>query len=317
TTATSVAMIATCRDRAKRSLISSQIGDPVHIEVPKSRRATPTIHVANCFQTGWSRPKRTRSASIAAWEADPRSPANRSSTTSPGITRMRKKVTTATPTRVGNISRKRLNRYFHMCRWPGRAGSSSGPAPRPRLLGQPDRVELVVQVVAGRDRPAFHLRAVRDDPVPLERPDDVRLLVEKPLLQLPHQLLAVLHVDGPGLLLVQLVDHLILVLAVVGVRRGDEAHQVQVRLHDEAALEVHRDLEVAALQHRMIGGGLDGLDLHVEPDLPPLVDEPDRDRLVGMRNPAVLEREREAVGHARLAQEPLGLGPVGVDVVPV
>ena len=41
------------------------------------------------------------------------------------------------------------------------------------------------------------------------------------------------------------------------------------------------------------------------------------DRLVGLRDAAVLEREREALGHAGLAQQPLGLGPAGVDVAPV
>ena len=46
-TATSVAMIASCMLSAKRSLISSLIGAPVHIEVPKSRRTSPHIHVMN------------------------------------------------------------------------------------------------------------------------------------------------------------------------------------------------------------------------------------------------------------------------------
>src|SRR5947207_8210187 len=54
-------MTATWSDSAKRSLISCQIGAPVHIDCPKSRRATPQIHVANCRQTGLSRPIRARS----------------------------------------------------------------------------------------------------------------------------------------------------------------------------------------------------------------------------------------------------------------
>src|SRR5919206_296823 len=87
--------------------------------------------------------------------------ANRSSTTSPGMTRMSRNVTSATPSSVGSISRKRLTRYFVT------------------LFGQPHRVELVVQVVAGRDRPPVHLGEVRDDPVPLQRVDDVHLLVEE------------------------------------------------------------------------------------------------------------------------------------------
>ena len=42
---------------------------------------------------------------------------------------MRKNVTIATPTRVGNIRRNRLSRYFHMSWERGRAG---GVPARPR-----------------------------------------------------------------------------------------------------------------------------------------------------------------------------------------
>src|SRR5580704_18479780 len=199
-------MIATCSDRANRSLISSQIGEPVHIEVPKSRRAIPTIHTPNCFHTGWSRPKRARSCFNTSSDTAPRSPARRSSTTSPGITRMRKKVRTATPIRVGTIKRKRFSRYFHI-----------PSARRSELLREPDRVQLVVQVVAGGDGPALDLGAVHDDPVPLQRVDHVRLLVEEPLLERAEILPPLLEIERPRLLLEQLVDDLVLVLAVVRV----------------------------------------------------------------------------------------------------
>src|SRR5204863_6742943 len=41
------------------------------------------------------------------------------------------------------------------------------------------------------------------------------------------------------------------------------------------------------------------------------------DRLVGLRDAAVLERERIAVRHAGLAQQSAGLGAAGLDVTPV
>ncbi len=50
--ATTVAISASWRDSAKRSLISSVMGDPVHIETPRSSRARPQIQLANCFQRG-------------------------------------------------------------------------------------------------------------------------------------------------------------------------------------------------------------------------------------------------------------------------
>src|SRR5262245_40331195 len=68
----------------------------------------------------------------------------------------------------------------------GRARRTRGPrgASRPgRLLGEPDGVELLVQVVRRGDGPSLHLGAVRDDPVPLQRVEVVHLLVDQALLE--------------------------------------------------------------------------------------------------------------------------------------
>jgi hypothetical protein len=108
-------------------LISSPIDAPVHIDVPKSKRTTPHIHVANCFQMGWSRPKRARSLLRSSSDTAPLSPAKRNSTMSPGTMRMRTKMSTATPRSVGNISRKRLAKYFHMAE-----PTPPSPCPLPR-----------------------------------------------------------------------------------------------------------------------------------------------------------------------------------------
>src|SRR5258705_8537045 len=191
-----------------------------------------------------SRPMRARSWSRISCETEPRSPEYRSSTTSPGMTRMSRNVTSATPSRVGSISRKRLIRYLVT------------------LFGQPHRVELVVQIVAGRDRPALHLRQMRDDPVPLQRVDDVRLLVEQPLLELAQDLLALLGIGGAALLVHEVIEHGVLVLAVVRVGRGDEARQVEIGLDDEAALEGHGDVEGPALDQALVRRDLHHLPLH-------------------------------------------------------
>src|SRR6185503_12335586 len=84
------------------------------------------------------------------------------------------------------------------------------------LLGQPHRVELIVQIVARRDGPISHLRVVRDDPVPLQRVEVVGLFVQEPLLELPDITLALFHVARPSLLDEQLVESLVVVAAVVG-----------------------------------------------------------------------------------------------------
>src|SRR5207247_1453055 len=62
---------------------------------------------------------------------------------------------------------------------------------------------------------------------------------------------------------------------------------------------------------------LNGLHPHVHADLLPLVDEPDRDRLVRLRDTPILEGEREALRHTGLSQQPAGLGAGRLDVAPV
>src|SRR5262245_5861657 len=102
------------------------------------------------------------------------------------------------------------------------------------LLREPDDVEGLVEVVAGRDLPALDLGGVRDDPVPLQGHDEMDLLVEQPLLEGPDDLLALLDILRAALPLVEVIEDRIIVAAIV---RGllvdrDEAIEVQVRLHD-------------------------------------------------------------------------------------
>src|SRR5499425_748713 len=52
----------------------------------------------------------------------------------------------------------------------------------PPLFGEPDGIELLVEEVARRDRPATHLRQMRHDPMPLESHHEVHFVVVEPLL---------------------------------------------------------------------------------------------------------------------------------------
>src|SRR2546427_293768 len=136
--------------------------------------------------------------------------------------------------------------------------------------------------------------------MPLQRVEVANLLVEQAFLEGPQVPLALLGIHGARLLDVQVVEHRILVAAVVVV--GD-AHRlefldVEVGLDDEPTLGVAGHLEVAAPEMRDVGRGLDRLHPHVQADLLPLVDEPDRDRLVRLWGSAILVREGEAVPHA-------------------
>src|SRR2546422_9861121 len=110
---------------------------------------------------------------------------------SPGTIRIRKKMITATPSSVGIIRSTRLTMYL--------------PTAARALLAEPDRVELVVQVVARSDGPALDLRAVGDDPVPLERVEGVRLGGHESPPEFPDVLLAPLPVAPAALPLGELV----------------------------------------------------------------------------------------------------------------
>src|SRR5499426_3716976 len=76
---------------------------------------------------------------------------------------------------------------------------------RPPLLRQPHRVELIVEVVAGRDRPATHAGSVRHDTVPLERGDVVGLLVEETPFEGANVSSALRRINRPTLAHVEVV----------------------------------------------------------------------------------------------------------------
>src|SRR6185369_12565689 len=126
--------------------------------------------------------------------------------------------------------------------------TSSSPRGPSRLLAEPHRVELLVQEVAGHDRPAPHLGEVRDDPVPLEAHDEVHFLVVEALLELAQEALAFLGIDRPRLPGVEVVHHGVLVLAVVHRGGGEEPVDVEVGLDDGVTRRRHRHLEVAVAE---------------------------------------------------------------------
>ena len=105
-------MTANCKLNSSRILISSAIGRPVHIDVPKSSRTMPQVQTANCCHNGLSKPNCARSRSIASRGAKVPLPAYLSSTTSPGATRSMMKTNSATPNNVGIINSNRLNMYW-------------------------------------------------------------------------------------------------------------------------------------------------------------------------------------------------------------
>src|SRR3546814_10261749 len=56
------------------------------------------------------------------------------------------------------------------------------------LLIQPHDIELLREIMARADLPALHLRAMRNDPVPPDRHEGVRMVVERHLFVFTHGL---------------------------------------------------------------------------------------------------------------------------------
>src|SRR5262245_15127008 len=84
------------------------------------------------------------------------------------------------------------------------------------LFGKPDGVELLIQIVTRRDLPALHFGTVWNDPMPLERHQVVRFVIQQALFELADVLLALLHVGSTTLLFVEVIQRAVDVTAIVG-----------------------------------------------------------------------------------------------------
>src|SRR3990170_5080615 len=124
--------------------------------------------------------------------------------------------------------------------------ASSGPASQdnspptgrlPCLLVEPDDGEVLVEVVAGRDLPPLHVRAVWNNTVPPQRDVIVGLVVDHPLLVGTHDLALLGLVGGPVHGVVELEQLCVLELAVLVAGGGQELRRVGQRIDDRLAVE--------------------------------------------------------------------------------
>src|ERR1700704_5969162 len=101
---------------------------------------------------------------------------------------------------------------------PPRNGSRPAPGPtasHPELLIQPDVRQILVQIVARADLPAFHIRPVGDDPIPPGQHQLVRLDIHDVLGELEHQLLLLRRVGLVHRLVEDLLLSRVFVIAVI------------------------------------------------------------------------------------------------------
>src|SRR6266851_8305585 len=87
---------------------------------------------------------------------------------------------------------------------------------RCRLFVEPHRGQVLVEVMAWADLPALDVGMMRDDALPPQQEDLVRLVIERVLLELPHQRALLRWVRLAQHLLVNLERRLVLELAVIG-----------------------------------------------------------------------------------------------------
>src|SRR5271169_7263291 len=97
---------------------------------------------------------------------------------SPGMRRISRNTRAAAPMRVGITSSSRFIMYRYI---------ASAPAAPFRLPVQPDRCQVLIQVMARADLPALDVRPIGDDPVPPQHRKLVRFAVDHVLLELAHQ----------------------------------------------------------------------------------------------------------------------------------
>src|SRR5215217_7275346 len=91
-------------------------------------------------------------------------------------------------------------------------------SPGPSLPVEPDAGKVLVEVVAGGDFPPLEVRAMRNDPVPPQRDEVVRLVVEHPLLVGAHDPLLLGDVAGAIHGVVELLELLVLEAAILVAR---------------------------------------------------------------------------------------------------
>src|SRR5262249_8296055 len=155
-------------------------------------------------------------ASMASCEMEAPSALSFTTTTSPGITRIKKNTAMATPIRVGITRNSRRKRYQNMRKSPaGRRRASIAPPP-PALLVEPDGREVLPEIVAGRHVPTLDLLVVDDNALPPQQRHVVGLH-QGVAVHLAHDLDALGGIDGAALLLIELVE---LHIGVAGVAAG-------------------------------------------------------------------------------------------------
>src|SRR4051812_7446492 len=114
-------------------------------------------------------------------------------------------------------------------------------------FGQPHVSQVLIDIMRGRDLPAFHLCPVRNYALPPQNVELICLLVQQPFFKLAQDFETVAKRRHTALPVVKLVERIVAVAAVVerAFRRAEELLQLLIRLVHEVTGEVDRGIEVS------------------------------------------------------------------------
>src|SRR6516162_2063820 len=199
-----------------------------------------------------------------------------------------------------------------------RSGLVSIVATLMTLFVEPDRRQILIDVMAGADLPAFDIGPVRHGSLPPQQVDRMRLLVENVFVEL-EQIGALFGLVEFAQLLVVHLDFLRIVKLPV-VRAGHRMRQVFAdigeRIDDILAVALGTYIEIAATERLEPRPGRQHSLRDVQSDLAPLVNDPDAIVLIGLIDVAVQKLEAEPFS-TRLLQEPSRLRPRLFDIGPI
>src|SRR5262245_54108539 len=185
------------------------------------------------------------------------------------------------------------------------------------LLCQPDIPQILIDVVTRCDLPALHFRPVRNDALPPKGGRKlVSLFIDNALFELPYELQAFFRVRGSALLVIQVVQHAVLVARVIDgtLVAAHELEELQIRVVHKITGEIDASLVVTLAKIIEVSTFFLLNVIDVEPDLAPLIDDVDTRHFIGLSHVSVLEREGKPFRHSGFFQQLSRFLPRSFDV---
>src|ERR1700757_5135257 len=165
-----------------------------------------------------------------------------------------------------------------------RSGLASISATAITLLVQPDRCQILVQIMARADLPALYVVSVGDDPIPPQHRELVRFGIDHVLLEFSHQTTLLGRIRLVEHCLVKLDFLWIVVISIIlGINRArQDLLRVKQRVDHARTISFEHDVEIATAHCFEPRAGRHDALRCLEPDLAPFIDQPSPDIFIGL-----------------------------------